>query len=119
MGLGRYLCDVRAGQYWRLNKLRSFDEFQEEISRVEAQSLLPDGHPRTSAADSQDRTAVDGDSKVDPDYDWAASTIAAISQPKENGLKNALNKGSFLFRETREKVRLNVEEAHFQSRWMA
>jgi hypothetical protein len=25
--LGRYLCEVRAGQYWRLEKLTSFDEF--------------------------------------------------------------------------------------------
>jgi hypothetical protein len=25
--LGRYLCEVRAGQYWRLEKLASFDEF--------------------------------------------------------------------------------------------
>jgi hypothetical protein len=25
--LGRYLCEVRAGQYWRLEKLKSFDEF--------------------------------------------------------------------------------------------
>ncbi|MGC2333625.1 MAG: hypothetical protein WA581_19395 [Candidatus Acidiferrales bacterium] len=25
--LGRYLCEVRAGQYWRMDKLRSFDEF--------------------------------------------------------------------------------------------
>jgi hypothetical protein len=25
--LGRYLCDVRAGQYWRIEKLKSFDEF--------------------------------------------------------------------------------------------
>ena len=25
--LGRYLCEVRAGQYWRLENLRSFDEF--------------------------------------------------------------------------------------------
>jgi hypothetical protein len=23
---GRYLCEVRAGQYWRLEKLKSFDE---------------------------------------------------------------------------------------------
>jgi hypothetical protein len=28
--LGRYLCEVRAGQYWRLEKLRSFDEFLEK-----------------------------------------------------------------------------------------
>jgi len=27
--LGRYLCEVRAGQYWRLEKLKSFDEFLE------------------------------------------------------------------------------------------
>src|SRR2546425_9136669 len=25
--LGGYLCEVRAGQYWRLEKLKSFDEF--------------------------------------------------------------------------------------------
>src|SRR6266481_5222478 len=25
--LGRYLCEVRAGQYWRLANLKSFDEF--------------------------------------------------------------------------------------------
>ena len=25
--LGRYLCETRAGQYWRLEKLNSFDEF--------------------------------------------------------------------------------------------
>jgi hypothetical protein len=27
--LGRYLCEVRAGQYWRLEKLVSFDDFLE------------------------------------------------------------------------------------------
>jgi hypothetical protein len=27
--LGRYLCETRAGQYWRLDHLRSFDEFLE------------------------------------------------------------------------------------------
>src|SRR5215470_5779675 len=27
--LGRYLCEVRAGQYWRLENLQSFDEFLE------------------------------------------------------------------------------------------
>ena len=25
--LGRFLCEVRAGQYWRLQNLKSFDEF--------------------------------------------------------------------------------------------
>src|SRR4030081_1665768 len=28
--LGRYLCEVRAGQYWRLDQLGSFDEFLEK-----------------------------------------------------------------------------------------
>jgi hypothetical protein len=28
--LGRYLCEVRAGQYWRLDSLHSFDEFLEK-----------------------------------------------------------------------------------------
>src|SRR5437588_12510297 len=27
--LGTYLCEVRAGQYWRLENLKSFDEFLE------------------------------------------------------------------------------------------
>src|ERR1017187_2430656 len=27
--LGKYLCEVRAGQYWRLEKLKGFDEFLE------------------------------------------------------------------------------------------
>jgi hypothetical protein len=28
--LGRYLCEVRAGQYWRLEKMTSFDDFLEK-----------------------------------------------------------------------------------------
>ncbi|MDT8069349.1 MAG: hypothetical protein ROO76_14380 [Terriglobia bacterium] len=28
--LGRYLCEVRSGQYWRLEHLKSFDEFLEK-----------------------------------------------------------------------------------------
>ena len=55
--LGRYLCEVRAGQYWRLDNLKSFDEFLErKFPESQAQGLLPDGHPRTSAADSESRT---------------------------------------------------------------
>jgi len=30
--LGRYLCEVRAGQYWRVDNVRSFDEFLERKS---------------------------------------------------------------------------------------
>src|ERR1700745_3315588 len=29
LDLGRYLCEVRIGQYWRLERLKSFDEFLE------------------------------------------------------------------------------------------
>ena len=28
--LGRYLCEVRSGQYWRLERLASFDQFLEK-----------------------------------------------------------------------------------------
>src|SRR5487761_656155 len=28
--LGQYLCEVRAGQYWRVDNLKSFDEFLEK-----------------------------------------------------------------------------------------
>src|SRR3974390_2361898 len=28
--LGRYLCEVRAGQYWRLERMKSFDDFLEK-----------------------------------------------------------------------------------------
>ena len=38
--LGRYLCEVRAGQYWRLERLKSFDEFLESIDpRLRRRSL--------------------------------------------------------------------------------
>src|ERR1041385_6718930 len=29
VNLGRYLCEVRAGQYWRVMRVRSFDQFLE------------------------------------------------------------------------------------------
>jgi hypothetical protein len=41
--LGQYLCEVRAGQYWRLENLNSFDEFLEKRfpeSRRKAYYLL-------------------------------------------------------------------------------
>ncbi len=31
--LGRYLCEVRAGQYWRLENLKSFEGFQNREER--------------------------------------------------------------------------------------
>jgi hypothetical protein len=41
--LGRYLCEVRTGQYWRLENLKSFDEFLERrfpASRRKAYYLM-------------------------------------------------------------------------------
>jgi len=41
--LGRYLCEVRSGQYWRVDNLKSFDEFLEKKfpeSRRKAYYLL-------------------------------------------------------------------------------
>jgi len=39
--LGRYLCEVRAGQYWRMENLASFDDFP-TTALPGAESLLPD-----------------------------------------------------------------------------
>ena len=41
--LGRYLCEVRAGQYWRVDNVKSFDEFLErrfQESRRKAYYLM-------------------------------------------------------------------------------
>jgi hypothetical protein len=49
--LGRYLCEVRAGQYWRLETLQSFDDFLERRfpgSRRKAYYLMSiHEHPST------------------------------------------------------------------------
>ena len=46
--LGRYLCEVRAGQYWRVENLKSFDEFGLSLCepRVPAMSLAQWPEPR-------------------------------------------------------------------------
>ena len=62
--LGRYLCEVRAGQYWRVDRLKSFDEFlarkfpesrgkayylmaiHEQLTRVPKHELKEVGGPR-------------------------------------------------------------------------
>jgi hypothetical protein len=38
--LGEYLCEVRAKQYCRLEKLKSFDEFLENVSPNRAARLI-------------------------------------------------------------------------------
>jgi hypothetical protein len=41
--LGRYLCEVWAGQYWRVENVKSFDEFLEKtLSGVAKKGILPD-----------------------------------------------------------------------------
>ena len=42
--LGEYLCEVRAKQYWRLEKLNSFDEFLEK--RFVDSRDAADGNPQ-------------------------------------------------------------------------
>ena len=37
--LGQYLCEVRAGQYWRLENLKSFDELM-NFSRSDFRSRV-------------------------------------------------------------------------------
>jgi hypothetical protein len=54
--LGRYLCEVRAGQYWRLEKLSIVRRLSgEAVSGIEKEGLLPDVHPRAPAAASPGR----------------------------------------------------------------
>jgi hypothetical protein len=44
--LGRYVCEVRAGQYWRVEKVRSFDEFLERrFPESREEGVLPDVDP--------------------------------------------------------------------------
>ena len=50
--LGRYPCEVRSGQYWRLDNLKSFDEFLERKfpeSRRKAYYLMAIHEPGTAA----------------------------------------------------------------------
>jgi hypothetical protein len=39
--LGRYLCEVRAGQYWGLEDMNSFDEFLERRFPVSEYKIPP------------------------------------------------------------------------------
>ena len=48
-GVGKYLCEVRAGQYWRLERLKSFDESWNGVFQDRAEGVLPDVDPRTLA----------------------------------------------------------------------
>jgi len=48
--LGRYLCEVRVGQYWRVENLKSFDEFLERrFPGIKKKGVLLDVHTRAPA----------------------------------------------------------------------
>ena len=44
--LGRYLCEVRTGQYWRLENLKSFDAFLpgNTVPAISAEGVLLNVH---------------------------------------------------------------------------
>ena len=59
--LGRYLCEVRAGQYWRLENLKSFRRVSgETVSGIAEEGVLPDVHPRAPAAAGEEGTEGSG-----------------------------------------------------------
>ena len=96
--LGEYLCEVRAKQYWRLEKLNSFDEFlerrfpesrrkayylmaiQESLERIPKQQLREVGWSK--AAELVKVVRRDGE-----DFDCATWLHKAKELPKE-GFKN-------------------------------
>ena len=79
--LGQYLCEVRAGQYWRLEKLKSFDRVPgKALPRVPPEGLLPDGHPReadqgSEAAAQGNRLAQGGGDGEGGPAGWRTSSI--------------------------------------------
>ena len=59
--LGKYLCEVRAGQYWRLENLKSFDEFLERrFPESQKEGVLPDVDSRTSATAGEEGAETGG-----------------------------------------------------------
>ena len=60
--LGKYLCEVRAGQYWQLEKLKSFDEFLERRfpeSRRKAYYLMSIHEQSTPGEEGTEAGGVD------------------------------------------------------------
>jgi hypothetical protein len=100
--LGEYLCEVRAKQYWRLEKLSSFDEFlekrflesrrkayylmaiQENLKRIPKQQLREVGWSK--AAELVKVVRRDGE-----DFDCATWLHKAKELPKE-GFKSAVER---------------------------
>ena len=67
--LGRYLCEVRAGQYWRLEKLEVLRRVSgEAFSGIAEEGVLPDVDPRTPAAAGE--KAAEGSGLDEGDWSW-------------------------------------------------
>jgi hypothetical protein len=91
--LGRYLCEVRAGQYWRVENVKSFDEFLVTVSGVEKEGVLPDVDSRAPATTGEEgpegggldeRVGVDEDCEKDRQaFDCATWLHKAREMPKE------------------------------------
>ena len=92
--LGRYLCEVRAGQYWRLDNLSSFDEYLERKfpeSRRKAYYLMAihEHLPRVPKADlnlmgwTKARELVRVARREGQSFDCAPWVHKARSMPRE------------------------------------
>ena len=100
--LGRYLCEVRSGQYWRLENLKSFDEFLERRfpeSRRKAYYLMSI-HEHLPPEARKDLKAVGWTKGLEltklarrdrQDFDCATWMHKARSMPKEE-FKRAVEK---------------------------
>jgi hypothetical protein len=92
--LGRYLCEVRAGQYWQLDGLRSFDEFLEKSfpeSRRKAYYLMAI-HERLPRIPKSDLQSVGWSKAIElakvasrdrESFDYATWLHKAQEMPKE------------------------------------
>lgn len=58
--LGRYLREVRTGEYWRVDKVRSFGKFLgKEVLEGQALVQLPKGRPRFAASHPRGGSGAD------------------------------------------------------------
>ena len=92
--LGRYLCEVRAGQYWRVDNLKSFDEFLEKKfpeSRRKAYYLmaiheqLPRQSPSRPKRDGMDQGPRVGQSGTGGETELRLCTLGAQSEADAEG----------------------------------
>ena len=92
--LGRYLCEIRAGQYWRVDNLKSFDEFLEQKfpeSRSKAYYLmaiheqLPRRDPSRPKGDGMDQGPGAGQSRASEETELRLCTLGAQGERDAEG----------------------------------